>query len=879
MARQTPVTSPASSTAPSQSLLSPASVFKLVPTTPLQTTAPPRPGALPADPDELFTRYTIAEVKTRQLQLRADAEAKQEELRVMVGERYRDLLQASTSIVLLSKSAQRVHDALEEIKGAISSHEHMKLPTHAADASKGDNHLDTLQALSAHVKLLLDAPEHLWRLIEREKFFQAAWLFLLARVVHQALVQDDDQDDDSWINRGIDVMEQFPIVQRQWETISHFRTQIIHKATLSLRSFEKSTEDTCATMLTLHILDARPLTETLTMYFTQRTRMLNTFLNKSADIPHLEVSGSASGLAPQRAAENRASLQRALEIISRTVVTAREIFSSPAEGDRPLAVRALEHIQAESPSTEDDFPSELLLDTLSLLSTLPSSSYLQILPPSIKSYKPYVDLESQSSTVSPAAVAEALDRWFQQSTASLQTAFQKWLSGLETVTQVWNLRTFIHKWLGDSSHLTAEDRDVLGDAIDEAVSGRILAIWKAILVKSGQAFTDKLVVVVPTSEIQHSLVAQLYHPPAVPSLPPPGSGPAVFIGPFHKYSSALSHQLDGRTEILDSVLESLEAPAEAIWQDLRRIELADQEKKLAKQLRQQYRVAADELCSEILSTLKDLTEKVVDASGTVSNTESQKLLSRLLLELSTTSSFIYNVEPDESMSKAFKASTLELFNHVISCWKERIIGALASNYLTQSPLSQTRDAETTLSPTEVLMNCLHTLSTSLFSLGLAQSPMRLDVVALGSLVSFCASISKGNELPQNSYSAPAIFDLAMLHTILLTWQGQDCADQRLDEAISSLDARLASLAKSSIFSEREMKAAARNLLMRTQMVLPALLPSPSTVVLKDSSSDKASDKSLAALLPYGVPATDTQFHPVFSVAKPSSRFTLLNVEQ
>jgi len=66
--------------------------------------------------------------------------------------------------------------------------------------------LQALQLLSAHLKLLLDAPEHLWRLIERRKYFSAAWLFLLARVVHRALVRDDEQDEESWSNQGIDVL-------------------------------------------------------------------------------------------------------------------------------------------------------------------------------------------------------------------------------------------------------------------------------------------------------------------------------------------------------------------------------------------------------------------------------------------------------------------------------------------------------------------------------------------------------------------------------------------------------------------------------------------------------------------------------------------------
>ena len=66
-----------------------------------------------------------------------------------------------------------------------------------------DKHLQALQSLSAHVKLLLDAPEHLWRLMEKKVYLNAAWLFLLARAVHRALSQEDD--DQSWQAYGIDV--------------------------------------------------------------------------------------------------------------------------------------------------------------------------------------------------------------------------------------------------------------------------------------------------------------------------------------------------------------------------------------------------------------------------------------------------------------------------------------------------------------------------------------------------------------------------------------------------------------------------------------------------------------------------------------------------
>jgi hypothetical protein len=70
-----------------------------------------------------------------------------------------------------------------------------------------DGRLAILQSLSAHVKLLLDTPEHLWRLLEQRKYFDAAWLFLLSRVIYRALVKDDTEEEETpWQCNGIDIM-------------------------------------------------------------------------------------------------------------------------------------------------------------------------------------------------------------------------------------------------------------------------------------------------------------------------------------------------------------------------------------------------------------------------------------------------------------------------------------------------------------------------------------------------------------------------------------------------------------------------------------------------------------------------------------------------
>lgn len=68
-----------------------------------------------------------------------------------------------------------------------------------------DKHLHVLQSLSAHMKLLLDAPEHLWRFMERKSYLHASWLFLTARAVHHTLLHDSDDPEQDWGAYGIDV--------------------------------------------------------------------------------------------------------------------------------------------------------------------------------------------------------------------------------------------------------------------------------------------------------------------------------------------------------------------------------------------------------------------------------------------------------------------------------------------------------------------------------------------------------------------------------------------------------------------------------------------------------------------------------------------------
>lgn len=825
------------------------------------------------DPDQLFTKYTIAEVREKQIQLSADAEAKQEELRVMVGERYRELLQSSTVIISVASSAKRVHDALDEIKDAIQSQQRPPVRNRVSNTAKQDSHLHTLQVLCAHIKLLLDAPEQLWRLIEREKYFQAAWLFLLARVVHRALIRDDAQDEESWLNQGVDVLEQFPLIQRQWESVSHFRTQIIHRATLSLRATEKSYEDTCATLLTLHILESRPLTDTLTIYLSQRTKTLNALLSKGSEASGKSVHNGQPAEARTTGIsthfhtkdEVKRSVQSLLAVISDTLNISRKIFAAPSA--KPLATQVLEYIQEDSPSTPaQTLPVGFLVNTQTIIAMLPSSTYLSLLPPNIKSYKPFVDLSSSSSNLCIETLEEKLGDWFTYSTANLRDAIQRALSSLHSVVGAWRVRLALKKWISRCG-LNDDEQSVLSRFVDEAAGERIMSIWKSALVHAEGAFVEQLKVIRPEEVEEFPPLHSMYSPLPVLAHPPPGSGPSSFEASFQALRAHLTRRLQGRTPRLQEVLTLLEDTAVAVQRDLSRISGKEEPNQLIDDLVEAYRPEAENLCSKIVDTLTESIDRLVKNLDLDPGAKCLVFHGRLALELST-SSFASGIGCGHARESDFRQETAALFARVMERWKDHAASSEIARYTEGTIALQSRlTVIASAGPSLLMLECLYSLSSSLHTLGLVHHSLPFSRVAFETLTKFSASfvdaVDDGLFLDHHQ----ALFDFYFLRRVISTW-GRD-SEVLLDKAIAHAEAELRSPEQ----SHHDLDRSASETLARTQMLITALLPVSSTQPANDSG-----DK-LAALLSHGVPNVDATFIPAVNLTQPSSRFPLLLIDR
>ncbi|KZT61526.1 hypothetical protein CALCODRAFT_364531 [Calocera cornea HHB12733] len=617
------------------------------------------------DPDEVFVKHTVPEVKAIRTKLKNDADAKQEELRLMVGERYRDLLQASTSIISIAESARHVRSSLTEMKHLCSvnpeemANRDKRKGAHSRRYSVVDAQLPVLHQFSAHLKLMLDAPEHLWRLLERKKHLHAAWLYLLSRVVYRALVQhdeDEEADQTRWARLGIDVLGQFPIMQRQWDTVSQFRSQISQRATQSLREPDQTPEALSETLITILLLDTLPLSDTLSLFLSQRSRALSVQLTNDTPIletePDAEPSTPGLGIASQPVAFRRVEIVQqvknaasaALELISGTLGMVRDVFGAEDGQTMPLIEEMMDNIQSADdgdgsaltpispgaplgsismsilsplPRNESLKPlaSKSQLTTPLMLRSFPSAQLLlRFLPSAIQSFKPYIDTSSPLNHLQPTALRQKTREWFNACITTLEEHSKRWMEVLDSIKEIWDVRKFVMDRIAKDEQFREEDRRGLRAWIERSSKARATEVWKARLESLEEAAelelerATKLIRAgaqdsqADVKPLEFFFAADL----SLPSVPPiSAANSTIALNSFRRYHTALQHRAKGRTPLVQSVLAVLELKAQELRADFQTLSDGGETQQL-NQLLDEYMPAASSTCRRLADRLRVL---------------------------------------------------------------------------------------------------------------------------------------------------------------------------------------------------------------------------------------------------------------------------------
>lgn len=203
--------------------------------------------------NDLFETCNLTEIESLQSSLKKDVEKKADQLKSLVSEKYRDLIDAADTI---SSMAIIVNDITNVTENILKPN--LTNPSSTLDSE--DNLLDTFAAQS---KLLIDLTEQIWDNLNSRNYLTATQLFQLALCVKTSL--------DENVIKGLKKVK--PFLDRVWSTISHFQTTISDKTRLEL-SGHISPEKAACCFISLSILERLDAHSLVKEFIILRSNML-----------------------------------------------------------------------------------------------------------------------------------------------------------------------------------------------------------------------------------------------------------------------------------------------------------------------------------------------------------------------------------------------------------------------------------------------------------------------------------------------------------------------------------------------------------------------------------------------------------------------------
>ncbi|XP_010272820.1 PREDICTED: conserved oligomeric Golgi complex subunit 1-like [Nelumbo nucifera] len=171
------------------------------------------------DAESLFRTKPISEIRNAEATTKKEIEEKKEELRQLVGNRYRDLIDSADSIVLMKASCESISANISMIDVGIRS----LSAAAAAETPKLSPNPSRVRVygIACRVKYLVDTPENIWGCLDESMFLEASARYLRAKEVHGIVVR-------SHADRNF--LSNFPLLQHQWQIVESFKGQISQRS-------------------------------------------------------------------------------------------------------------------------------------------------------------------------------------------------------------------------------------------------------------------------------------------------------------------------------------------------------------------------------------------------------------------------------------------------------------------------------------------------------------------------------------------------------------------------------------------------------------------------------------------------------------------------
>ncbi|GAA6052775.1 hypothetical protein JCM3770_003543 [Rhodotorula araucariae] len=891
------------------------------------------------EPDQVFRLFGVRDVRRIEQRASDAAADKVAELRTMVGERYRDLLAAADSIVRMRSAADKLVDQLDAVDQAVrlagaavegtpsKPGKVQRVPSRGGSLGEKRT-LDSSATLSLTIHLLLTIPSLVHSLLETSDFLPAARLEDLGRLVYRELADFElppaSSDEDTEPRR---LKDAFPIVEKQWETLSTLRPVVLRRALGELQTWDAPPINTAQTLTASVMLQGASLSSALSTLLDARSKALRSIL----------AAPSTSSQTFETSAVTR-QLEQALGLILRTVEAISAIFGGDATpGLLQQLLAEVEHPSA--PSAEGAEAPTLP----PVLTTFPNYATLQRhLPPAILAYSPSAAASASHKPLTAASISQQLDGWLETESERLVTGVTSWIAALSSPSSASAasakplalLRTTLRHVAATAAPPSTATASALRTRLERALEARLAAVYRArlsVVAARVRPALEALLLALPSSVADRDAAAFWFETPlAFPQAGAyarvaGGAGSGVSappVDPLEAFLGRVGKRVEGRAPLLDKGLGELEDAARELRADLQTwLGGADEgeDEELLARLRIEYVGAAGETLAAVAEALNGVLTDVAD------NVDNALFVGNFAFLLASSRTFTRDLllggvsSADPTLLGQWHARLAALQERSLAAWQKQAVAlgvrklqesmssvAAASPSVTLWAWDATR-VETLSAPlvpsapSSALLSALRSLSSSLSHVGLHRTQASPAIAASlldafvhevrDIAVGFAEQLEKGelaDETRAGEVACQAAWDLALLRRLAV---GSGAAgNQEQAQSWSEVETRFVSLVSPpSDDLPAQVSASARAYLERTQSILALLLPHPPSFYAALPAADPMATQaagaagakpkplsSAARLLPLGQPLASAEVKATgVGLVKPGPRLGLL----
>ncbi|KAJ8389155.1 hypothetical protein AAFF_G00123610 [Aldrovandia affinis] len=227
------------------------------------------------DPAALFERYNTEEIRAIERKVRGEIEQKKEELRQMVGERYRDLIDAADTIGEMRQCSESVVHSIQDMYRYCHKLKQGKSPAPANSKQETQRQSqEKFYCMTSQIKLLLEIPERIWSAMESSQYLRATQLYLLCCHLHSLLGLEGGAAHYS------PVLARFPILVRQVAAAGHFRATILLDSRSLLRGRAVSDQAITEALVSTMLLEDSSPRQALADFLLARKASIQQLLNQ-----------------------------------------------------------------------------------------------------------------------------------------------------------------------------------------------------------------------------------------------------------------------------------------------------------------------------------------------------------------------------------------------------------------------------------------------------------------------------------------------------------------------------------------------------------------------------------------------------------------------